>query len=107
MRVAVEVTATGVDLSGLGRFPLRDLDERVGVVQDHVATTPQEATETSAVLGDEVLEHPLQLVPPPRMGLELDDHGDGHRGVYREVAAGGHGRPHILSRRESARGRRR
>jgi hypothetical protein len=62
----------------LGRLPIGDLDQDIGVVEHPVQRAAKEAVLARSLRRDQALEHTLELIPQAGLGLQFDDHLDSH-----------------------------
>ena len=67
-----------VHVARLGRLPIGDLDQDVGVFEHLVPRAAKEAVLAWSLSRDDALEQTAELGPPARCGLQFDDHFDGH-----------------------------
>src|SRR5215469_16708557 len=67
-----------VGLPRLGRLPIGDLDQDVGVVEHPVACAAQEAVLARSRRRDQAFEHTPEVIPPAGLGPQFDNHLDGH-----------------------------
>src|SRR5262249_21355044 len=62
----------------LGRLPIGDLDQDVGVVEHAVACAAKEAVLARSRCRGQAFEHTLELPPPTWLGPQFDNRLDGH-----------------------------
>src|SRR5215471_7476617 len=65
-------------LPGLGRLPIGDLDQDIGVIEHPVPGAPQEPVLARSLRRDQALEHIPELVTPTGFGVQFDDYSDSH-----------------------------
>ena len=65
-------------LPRLGRLPIGDLDQDIGIVGHPISRAAREAVLARSLRRDQPLEHTSELVPPAGFGVQFDDYRDSH-----------------------------